>query len=279
MRKSIIGLALTAALSVSLPQVAVADTAPTIKTVEELLSMAPADRKAYIRGLEQEQRRGLWAKVRRAQLQSKGISPKLRGTGMTPHTITVDKRSFFTSGSTSAKAGKSIGTIAYDSDFPSISFGGGAIVGNRFDTHTGLPVISSGTVSTVQAVVVQGPAFTQTSSNAGIVILGPQTVGGGATALFSTFTTANGVIDTVSFAGLGVNYTGDEFFVLVADNANQYVPVLGAGTNLGQGHHGLVGYTGGLGITGTFNLGGNVNTFVRATGNIVPVELMSFGVE
>jgi hypothetical protein len=177
--------------------------------------------------------------------------------------------------------GKSIGTIAYDSDFPSISFGGGALVGNRFDTHTGIPVIASGTVSTVQAVVVQGPAFTQTSSNAGIFILGPQTVGGGAPGLFSTFTTASGVLDTVSFAGLGVSYTGSEFFVLLADNAGSYVPVLGTGTTLGQGHHGLVGYTGGSApsITGTFNFGNAFNTLVRATGNIVPVELMSFGVE
>jgi hypothetical protein len=40
-----------------------------------------------------------------------------------------------------------------------------------------------------------------------------------------------------------------------------------------------VGYTGGLGITGTFNLGGNLNALVRASGNIVPVELMWFEIE
>jgi hypothetical protein len=40
----------------------------------------------------------------------------------------------------------------------------------------------------------------------------------------------------------------------------------------------VVGYTGGTGpnITGTFDFGGTLNAFVRARGNIVPVELMSF---
>jgi len=141
-------------------------------------------------------------------------------------------------------------------------------------------VLNPGTVSTVQAVVAQGPAFT--TSSAGFVLLGPQTTGGGAMALFSTFTnTPTGTTDTVTFAGIGASYTGSSFFVLFGDFDSVYVPVFGTGSTLGQGHHGVVGYTGGMGpnITGTFDFGDTLNALVRSTGNIVPVELMSYSVE
>ena len=74
----------------------------------------------------------------------------------------------------------------------------------------------------------------------------------------------------------------NSFFVLMGDRANEYIPVLGTGSNEGQGHHGVVGYSGGMlpNITNTFNFGNALNTFVRASGNLVlPVELMSFDVE
>jgi hypothetical protein len=113
------------------------------------------------------------------------------------------------------------------------------------------------------------------------VLLGPQTGGGGAMAIFSSFTGATGATDTVTFAGIGASYTGSSFFVLFGDFSNSYVPVFGAGTANGQGHHGVAGYTGGMGpnITAVGDLGGSLNSFVRATGNIVPVELMSFDAE
>ncbi len=243
--------------------------------INELIDMPPAERRAYLRSLDREERKGLWWKVKKTQADRRGAVPLERGRLPEPHPVDVPR-----SNKPQRKA-HAVGTIAYDSGFPSVGFGGDAVVGNRFNTHTGIPVHASGTVSTVQAVVVPGPGFSQTTSNAGFVLLGPQTTMGGALAIFSTFTTASGVIDTVSFTGLGVTYTGSSFFVLFGDFSSSYIPVFGTGTTLGQGHHGVVGYTGGMGpdITSTFDFGGTLNAFVRATGNIVPVELMSFDIE
>jgi hypothetical protein len=172
-----------------------------------------------------------------------------------------------------------IGTITYDDGLGSTSFGGGAIIGNRFNTHTGIPVLASGTVSMVQAVVV--PGGSQTNSSVAVVVLGPQTGGGGAAALFHTTVNVSGPIATVNVGGIGAHYAGNSFFAVISDFPSGYIPVFGTGTNLGQGHHGMVGYTGGMfpNITGTFNFGGSLNGIVRARGNIVPVELMKFEVE
>jgi hypothetical protein len=218
------------------------------------------------------ERRGLWVALKHAQAAAKGVELGGRGKYQGPGAVGTPR--------TATKAApKAVGTITYDDGVMTTSFGGGAIIGNRFDTHTGIPVLASGTVSTVVGVVVQGGAFT--SPSAGFVIEGPQTVGGGAMALFSSFTTATGTTDTVTFTGLNVTYTGSSFMVLFGDFANSYVPAFGTGSNLMQGYHGIVGYTGGMGpnITGTFDFGGSLNGLVRASGNIVPVELMKFDVE
>jgi hypothetical protein len=230
-----------------------------------------AERKARFKAMDPEERRGLWMQLKRTQVERRGLEPKRKGSGMAGHALD--------GGQKRSMPQRAIGTIVYDDGFPSTAFGGGAIVGNRFNTHTGDAVLASGTVSTIQALVVPGPA--QTSNSAGFVLLGPQTGGGGAMAIFSSFTTATGVIDTVSFTGIAAGYTGSSFFVLFGDFASSYIPVFGTGSTLAQGHHGLVGYTGGMGpnITGTFNLGGGLNSFIRATGNIVPVELMNFDIE
>ncbi len=236
--------------------------------IEALRAMEPSQRRAELKKMDPSERRGLWMELKGAERQDSVARATGLYSSMTPQTVTAQPSASW--------ASRAVGTIAYDNGFPSTGFAGGALVGNHFDTHTGIPVINPGTISTIQAVVVPGPS--QTGSSAGFVIHGPQTTGGGAMALFSSFTAASGVIDTVSFAGLGVTYTGSSFFVLFGDFASSYIPVFGTETALGQGHHGVVGYTGGQGpnITGTFNFGGTLNAFVRATGNIVPVELMSF---
>lgn len=231
--------------------------------------MPAKERVAYFKSMDRQERRGLWLQLKKEQKARQGISRKA-GAYQNPFPVTEQPAGWYT---------RAVGDIAYDAGFPSMGFGGGAKVGNRFNTHTAIPVLASGTVNTVRAVMVRGPAFTATSSNATAFIFGPQTTMGGATALFTTVTTAVGVIDSLSFTGLNVNYTGSSFFVLFQDNSQSYIPVFGTETRMGQGHHGLVGYTGGMGITGTFNLGGNLNAFIRATGNIVPVELMNFTVE
>ena len=78
----------------------------------------------------------------------------------------------------------------------------------------------------------------------------------------------NGTTYTVTYNGIGANYTGSSFFVLFGDFASVYVPAFGTGTNNMQGHHGVVGYTGGMGpdITSTFDFGGTLNSLIRATG-------------
>ena len=244
--------------------------------IEKLLAMSPEKRRAYLKALAPEERRGLWRQVKQADFARRDVE---KASYKDMEGFPVDAEGWKSAKKVPTKA--AVGTITYDSGFPSTAFSPGSpsLLGNRFNTHTGIPVCNPGTVSTVQALVVPGPA--NTTPSAGFVILGPQTTMGGAMALFSTFTTATGVIDSVTFAGLGATYTGSEFFVLFGDFANSYVPVLGSGSTLGQGHHGLVGYTGGMfpDITGTFNLGGFRNSFIRATGVIVPVELMTFEVD
>lgn len=180
-------------------------------------------------------------------------------------------------------AASKTGTIQYDDGMITTSFGSGSIIGNRFNTFSGgNPVGSNGTINTVEAVVVQGGAFT--TQSAGFVVEGPQTVGGGAMAIFSTFTNAGtGATETVTFPGLGVNYAGSSFFVLFGDFNNSYIPAFGTGTVNGQGHHGAFGDTGGMGPNVTNIIDSpSLNALIRVTGNIVydiPVELMKFEVE
>lgn len=265
---------LVAAVAVGFPLVNAQDR-PAGESVEAraqaLADMAPEARRAELKKMSAEERRDLWFALKRTQ-----GDPLARGAGLTPKPLA--------GGPTAAPPGggpeKLIGSIVYDDGVGTVTFGGGAIIGNRFDTATGNPILASGTISTVVGVVAQGP--TNTTSSAGFVIEGPQTGGGGAFAIFSTFTGGlTAATETVTFSGLGVSYTGSSFFVLFGDFANSYVPVFGTGTTQGQGHHGVVGYTGGMGpnITSTFDFGGTLNALVRVTGNVLPVELMSFEVE
>lgn len=242
--------------------------------VAELQAMSKAERKAAIRAMSPDERRGVWFAVKQADRANKGLSEPDGAF----YTQAMDRVSGG-DGTRTAGANRAVGTITYDDGVITTSFGGGAIIGNRFNTHTGVPVLASGTVDTVIGVVIPGPA--NTTSSAGFVLEGPQTTGGGAFAIFSSFTAASGTVDTVTFTGINANYTGDSFFVLFGDFANSYVPAFGTGTANGQGHHGVVGYTGGMGpnITGTFDFGGTLNGLVRAGGNILPVELMEYGVE
>lgn len=263
--------------STALQLVAQTDPAPAAgdrPSVEELVAMEPKARRAALKSMDPKERRGLWYEVKKAQhkLAEKSAGPYTEG-------YPIDVGGWPADGPAGIEV---VGTIVYDSGFPNRAFGGGQLVGNRFDTHTGIPVLASGTVSTVQALVVQGQVIT--TSSAGFVMHGPQspaTPSGDAMAIFSTFTSAIGVIDSLVFSGLGVNYTGSEFFVLFGDFASSYIPVFGTESTMGQGRHALVGYTGGTfpNFTRTFAFGGIYNGFIRATGNIVPVELMSFEID
>lgn len=268
-------LAVTTVLLLTLSP-AWADDAGFEALVAELKAMSREDRNAALKAMSPEERRGLWFEVKKSDL---GDNPAASGErGFYDDALTRTERDQ----RRPAPGTRAVGTITYDDGMIGTTFGGGAIIGNRFNTHTGIPVLANGTVSTIVAVVVQGPAFASTS--AGFVLEGPQTTGGGAMALFSTFTGAGGLTgttDTVTFTGMGVNYPGSSFMALFGDFANVYVPAFGTGTVNGQGAHGLVGYTGGMGpnITGTFDFGGALNGLIRAGGNILPVELIEYGVE
>lgn len=249
--------------------------------IEKLLAMSREVRRTYLKALSPAERRGLWMKVKHAEFgaaQSSNYSvpptyEELRG-------FPVDAGGWPSAKKVTTKA--TLGTIAYDSGLPTTAFAPGSpsLLGNRFNTHTGIPVCNPGTVSTVQALVVPGPGA-GTMASAGFVLLGPQTGGGGAMALFSTFGPATGLIDSYTTAGIGVTYTGSEFFVLFGAFSSSFVPAFGPGTTLGQGHHGVIGNTGMMGpnITTTTAFGTPLNGFIRTTGVIVPVELMTFEVD
>lgn len=255
------------------------EIAAVSEQVKALAAMSGPDRRAAMKKMSPDQRRGVWFQAKRYQAEQRKAKAGHFPQGGHDDYKTMSRMSVSEKPGSNWNRANLVGTIGYDSGFPTIGFGGGAIIGNRFNTHTGIPVFASGTVSTVQALVAPGPA--NTTSSAGFVLEGPQTGGGGAMALYSTFTVATGVIDSLSFTGIGANYTGSSFFVLFGDFASVYIPVFGTGTTKAQGHHGVVGYTGGMGpnITGTFDFGGALNSYIRATGNIVPVELMNFSVE
>lgn len=250
---------------------------PTNEQIQQLIAMSGPDRRAYLKAMPVGQRGELWMAMKRmksGKAAIKGSSAYKQGnkSSTTKQLASANSRQ-------GAQPNGGPITIQYDQGNFSTSFGGGAIVGNRFDTRTGNPILASGTVDTVEAVVVPGASVS--SSSAGFVMLGPQTTGGGANAIYSSFTAASGSTDTISFPSMGASYTGASFFVLFGDFASSYVPVFGTETVNGQGHHGVVGYTGGTGpnITGTFDFGGTLNAFVRAGGTSLPVELTNWGVE
>lgn len=252
-------------------------SADQAEQIEELLAMSSADRRAALKAIPASERQGLWFAVKRAQ-HAQSASAKSGGAERAGKRAQNKKGP----GQQGAAKGPVLGSIQYDDGTGSTTFleaNTQAIIGNRFNTHTGAPVLTSGTIDTVQAVFM--PGATATTQSAGFVVLGPQTMSGGAMAIFSTFTSAGtGMTETVTYTGLGVNYTGSSFFVLFGNFDASYVPVFGTGTTNGQGHHGVSGNTGGMGpnITATTPISG-FNALARTTGSILPVELMQFTVD
>lgn len=249
--------------------------------IAELRAMNASERQAALQAMNPEERKELWFQVKQMNRAEREDAQPV--DGFYRNAVQSQESGGGESNPTaSARAGsRDMGTITYDDGVGSTSFGGGALVGNRFDTNTGVPVVASGTVDTVMAVLQAGTAAAATDT-AFFAVYGQQTAGGGATAIFDTVLTGlTGATATVTFTGIGANYPGDSFFVLFDDANTGYVPTFGQGTTNGQGYHGLVGYTGGQSpdFTGTFNLGNVYNSLIRATGNILPVELMEFGVE
>lgn len=249
--------------------------------IAELRVMSASERQAALQAMSPQERKTLWFHVRKMNQAERGNAQP--ADGFYRNAVQLQKHSGGEPSATaSAPAGqRAVGTITYDDGVGPTIFGGGAWVGNRFDTHTGVPVLASGTVDTVMAVLRPGAGAAATDS-AFFAVYGQQTAGGGATAIFNTAITGlTGATATVTFTGIGANYAGDSFFVMFDDANTVYIPAFGTGTTDGQGHHGLVGYTGGQApnFTSTFNFGNTLNGLVRASGNILPVELIEYGVE
>lgn len=249
--------------------------------IAELRAMNASERQAALQAMNPEERKELWFQVKQMNRAEREDAQPVDGFYRNA-VQSQEPGGGEPSAKASAPAGsRDVGTITYDDGNPSVTFGGGALLGNRFDTNTGVPVVASGTVDTVMAVLQPGEAAAATDS-AFFAVYGQQTTGGGATAIFSTAITGlTGETATVTFTGIGANYPGDSFFVLFDDANTGYVPAFGQGTTNGQGYHGLVGYTGGQSpdFTSTFNLGNAYNGLIRASGNILPVELIEYGVD
>lgn len=245
--------------------------------VDALMGMDKKSRVAMLKSMNPKERNGLWFQVKRAEVAAKRGKEAQSGLkAYMPDTRIIYDPPLE---HPNLRAPGTPGTIRYDDGLYSVGFGGSNLVGNKFDGHADGPMGNPGTVTSVEVVVVPGPA--NTTSSAGFVLLGPQTTMGGAMAIFSTFAVASGIIDVVNFTGLNVTYTGDSYYVLFGDFNSVYIPVFGTGTTQGQGHHGVVGITGGMGpnITATSNLGGTLNASISTSGNILPVELMQFEIE
>lgn len=168
-----------------------------------------------------------------------------------------DRAGTSTRGSTPRGAGSPApGTIRYGGGVVALNFGGDSRVGNRFDIHPdGVDVTASGTVDTIVAVVVPGPALTTGS--------------------------ADSTTDTVTFIGIGASDTGNSVSVLFGEFASSYLRAMGSVTTNMQGHHRILGSTGGMGptITGTFDSCASLNDLIRTTGNILPVERVDSGAD
>lgn len=171
--------------------------------------------------------------------------------------------------------GRAIGTIVYDTGTAVLSTNApGYCVGNRFNTFNGSqPVVVSGSVSSVSFYHFGG-AF----SSFFISAFGPVS-GTAAPLILSTLIPQAG--PGFYNAPFAFNYTGASFQAGVYDGNSATTGTqvgIDTGTVGGQGGHlmAIVWNTGG----GTgFTVSPFANSVFRATGDLVPVELMDFSVE
>lgn len=168
------------------------------------------------------------------------------------------------------------GTIRYDPGAPEDFFraydGVNRSVGNQFDTRQGNPLIP-GTVSALTL-------FPRVVGSDGIVTLfGPPTAT--AAPILGIFYPTGMVNSTFNVVPV-TQQVGSSFL------AGVYIGTFGSGpdslgmrsaSTQGQGFHGMqINFVGATAGTGFQTLSGQ-NAMVRVTGTVVPVELLSFGVD
>jgi hypothetical protein len=172
------------------------------------------------------------------------------------------------------KNSRAMGTIVYDdgivSALPGIS---SFCYGNQFDTFSGAnPVMASGSVTAMSFFIVSGAG----TDNVFVSVFGP--VSGTAASVLSSasipLNNGSNAFNTHVFAS-PVNYPGSSFLAGIWYVAGDTVG-LGAGTVNGQGHHGM--WINDIAGTGFATLSG-LNALVGASGDVLPVELMTFTVQ
>lgn len=176
---------------------------------------------------------------------------------------------------TEPKATRAIGTITYDDGivtaFPTTT---SYCYGNRFNTFTGNPAMANGVVNTLSFFMASGAG----TDNVFVSVYGPVNTTAG-TAPFiddhSVVLTAGSNAWNVAVLPTAASYTGASFLAGVWYVAGDTVG-LGSGTVGGQGHHGMI--INDVVGTGYMPLP-TVNALVRPTGDILPVELMSFTIQ
>lgn len=170
-----------------------------------------------------------------------------------------------------AKA-RAAGTIAYDNGvataLPNVT---SHSWGNQFNTQNSDPVFASGSVSKLTFFMDAGAGtdnvfasvFGPVAGTAAPVLTSPSVPLNGGPGAWNTHTFTTPIAYTGASFLAGIWYFGDTI-------------ALGAGTTNGQGHHGM--HINDIAGTGFVSLG-TLNALMRASGNIVPVELMSFSAE
>jgi hypothetical protein len=174
---------------------------------------------------------------------------------------------------------EAVGTVAYDPGTPADFFrtdtgSGNQIVGNRFNSASGSPLLATGALTQITLYPYV------TDSNVLVTIL---TSLNGTTAFPIVGISAGGIMNGYFVALLGFSVTvGSDF--LMGQYVGTYlgpdsIGVRSASVN-GQGFHGMqINFVNSAIATGFTTLPGQ-NPMIRATGNIlVPVELMSFTAE
>ncbi len=170
------------------------------------------------------------------------------------------------------KNSRAMGTITYDNGI--YNMGPGLFTycyGNQFNTYSGNPVMVSGVVTALDFFILGGAG----TDNVYVSVFGP-VVGTVAPVLESvsvSLTAGPSAWNHHTFA-TAVSYTGSSFLAGVWFVTGDTVG-LNAGTVAGQGHHGMY-------INGIFGTGFQTSTFnamVRASGDVLPVELMNFTIQ
>jgi len=171
-----------------------------------------------------------------------------------------------------AKSTRAMGTITYDdgtyNSAPGVT---SYCYGNQFNTWSGNPVMANGVVTALDFFMVQA------SGNVYLSVYGPVsgTTAPQLTSVSVPLTAGPGQWNHHTFAS-PLSYVGSSFLAGVWYIAGEYVG-LNTGTVAGQGHHGMWINDGNPG-SGFATLSG-VNGMVRASGDVLPVELMNFTIQ